>query len=82
VKSIQVDKEKPELLKLIADLYSSNAANKSFIHSRYSVCGQTLVNKKPKTFPYMKRTITKIGVEDKNREEYVITTESVPFVLQ
>ena len=42
VKSILIDKEKPELLKLIADLYSSSAENKSFIHSRYSVCGQTL----------------------------------------
>jgi len=42
VKSILIDKEKTELLKLIADLYSSTAENKSFIHSRYSVCGQTL----------------------------------------
>ena len=42
VKSILIEKEKPELLKLIADLYSSSAENKSFIHSRYSVCGQTL----------------------------------------
>ena len=41
-KSILIEKEKPELLKLIADLYSSSAENKSFIHSRYSVCGQTL----------------------------------------
>ena len=29
VKSILVDKEKPELLKLIADLYSSSADNKT-----------------------------------------------------
>ncbi|GBE00930.1 hypothetical protein BMS3Abin08_00354 [bacterium BMS3Abin08] len=39
---ILVDKEKSELLKLIADLYSHSAENKSFIHSRYSVGGQTL----------------------------------------
>ena len=42
VKAILIEKEKSELLKLIADLYSSNAENKSFIHSRYSVGGQTL----------------------------------------
>jgi len=42
VKAFLVDKDKSELLKLIADLYSSNADNKSFIHSRYSVGGQTL----------------------------------------
>ena len=42
VKAILVEKEKSELLKLIADLYSSSAENKSFIHSRYSVSGQTL----------------------------------------
>jgi len=42
VKTILVDQEKSELMKLIADLYSSSAENKSFINSRYSVCGQTL----------------------------------------
>ncbi len=42
VKAILVEKEKSELLKLIADLYSSNAENKSFINSRYAVGGQTL----------------------------------------
>ena len=42
VKSILVKKEKSELLKLIADLYSSSTDNRSFIHSRYSVGGQTL----------------------------------------
>jgi hypothetical protein len=42
VKAILVEKEKSELLKLIADLYSSSAENKSFIHSRYFVGGQTL----------------------------------------
>lgn len=42
---------------------------------------QTLVNKKLKIFPYIKRTITKISVEDKNSEEYVITTESIHFVV-
>lgn len=42
VKSILVEKENTELLKLIADLYSSSAENKSFIHSRYAVGGKTL----------------------------------------
>ena len=42
VKSILAEKEKSELLKLIADLYSSSAENKSFIHSRYAVGGKTL----------------------------------------
>jgi hypothetical protein len=42
VKVVLVEKEKAELLKLIADLYSSSADNKSFIHSRYSVGGETL----------------------------------------
>lgn len=41
-KSILAEKEKSELLRLIADLYSSSAQNRSFIHSRYSVGGQTL----------------------------------------
>ena len=36
-KTILVEKEKSELLKLIADLYSSSTENKTFIHSRYSV---------------------------------------------
>jgi hypothetical protein len=42
VKSILVEKEKSELLKLIADLYSSSAENRSFINARFSVGGQTL----------------------------------------
>jgi hypothetical protein len=42
VKSILDEKEKSELLKLIADLYSSSAENKSFINARFSVGGQTL----------------------------------------
>ncbi len=42
VKSILVEKEKSELLKLIADLYSFNTKNKLFIHTRYSVGGKTL----------------------------------------
>jgi len=42
---------------------------------------QRLVDKKLKEFPYIKRTITKIGVEEKG-EEYAITTVSIPFVLQ
>ena len=42
VKSILVEKEKSELLRLIADLYSSSFENKSFIHSRYGIGGQTL----------------------------------------
>lgn len=41
---------------------------------------QLLVNKKLKQCPGIKRTITKIGVEE-NEEEYQITTESVPFEL-
>jgi len=37
VKSILGKKEKSELLKLIADLYSINSESKLFIHSRYSL---------------------------------------------
>lgn len=37
VKSVLGDKSKAELLKLVADLYSFSADNKSFIHARYSV---------------------------------------------
>lgn len=40
-----------------------------------------LVDKKRKNFPDIRRTITKIGVEEKG-EEYEIITESVPFELQ
>lgn len=36
VKQILADKSNSELLKLIADLYSASADNKSFIHARYS----------------------------------------------
>lgn len=42
---------------------------------------QRLVDIKLKESPDIKRTITKIGVEEKG-EDYAITTESVPFVLQ
>ena len=42
---------------------------------------QTLVDKKLMEYPDIRRTITKIGVEDKG-EEYEITTESVLFELQ
>ncbi|MDJ0707956.1 MAG: hypothetical protein QNJ46_32185 [Leptolyngbyaceae cyanobacterium MO_188.B28] len=42
VKAILVEKEKSELLGLVADLYSASAENKSFIHSRYSIGGKTL----------------------------------------
>ncbi len=42
VKFILVEKEKAELLKLIADLYSSSSENQSFINSRYSVGEDTL----------------------------------------
>lgn len=42
MKSILVDKEKSELFKLIADLCSSSAENRSFIHSRYSLGWQIL----------------------------------------
>lgn len=41
-KAILVEKDKSELLKIISDLYSSSAENKSFIHSRYSIGGKTL----------------------------------------
>lgn len=41
---------------------------------------QTLVDKKVKKFPNIKRTITKISVED-NGDKYEIITESIPFVL-
>jgi hypothetical protein len=42
VKAILSGKEKPELLKLVADLYSLNAENKSFVHSRYSTGKKSL----------------------------------------
>jgi hypothetical protein len=42
VKPVLVEKEKSELLKLIGDLYSSSVENKSFIHSRYAVGGESL----------------------------------------
>ncbi|VFM99051.1 MAG: hypothetical protein BECKG1743D_GA0114223_103646 [Candidatus Kentron sp. G] len=42
VKAILAQKEKPELLRLIADLYSSNAKNKTFIHARYALGKQPL----------------------------------------
>ncbi len=42
---------------------------------------QRLVDKKLKNFSHLKRTITKIGVEEQG-EEYKIITESVPFELQ
>ena len=42
VKSILVGRENPELLKLIADLYSLSAENKSFINSRYPTGERTL----------------------------------------
>ena len=42
---------------------------------------QVLVDKKQKKFPDLRRSITKIGVEE-NREEYEITTESIHFELQ
>ena len=35
-------KNKAELLKLIADLYSLSADNKSFVHSRYAIGKDTL----------------------------------------
>lgn len=40
-KSILAQKEKSELLKLIADLYSLNRENKTFIHTRYSTGEKT-----------------------------------------
>jgi hypothetical protein len=42
---------------------------------------QRLVEKKLKACPNIKRTITKIGVEEQG-DQFIITTESVPFVLQ
>lgn len=42
VKTVLAGKEKSELLKLIADLYSSSSDNKSFIHSRFSIGGRAL----------------------------------------
>ena len=42
VKAVLAEKEKSELLKLIADLYSSSVNNKSFIHTRYSIGGKSL----------------------------------------
>ncbi len=41
---------------------------------------QILVDKKLKKFANIKRTITKIGVEEKN-DNYEFITESIPFVL-
>ena len=42
VKAILVEREKSELVKLNADLYSTSAENKSFIHARYTVGGKSL----------------------------------------
>lgn len=42
VKAVLSEKEESELLKLVADLYSLSADNKSFIHSRYSIGGKSL----------------------------------------
>ena len=42
VKTVLAEKEKPELLRLISDLYSSRVDNKSFIHTRYSIGGKSL----------------------------------------
>ncbi len=42
IKAILVQKDTSELLKLIADLYSLNKANKSFLHARYSTGEKTL----------------------------------------
>jgi hypothetical protein len=42
VKAVLSEKDKAELLKLIADLYSSSSENRSFIQSRYSVGGESL----------------------------------------
>lgn len=42
IKAILVQRDTPELLKLIADLYSLNKANKSFLHARYSTGEKTL----------------------------------------
>lgn len=41
IKSVLVQKEKSELLKLIADLYSLDKANKAFLHMRYSTGEKT-----------------------------------------
>jgi len=42
IKQILVKEDSSELLKLIADLYSLNAANKSFLNSRYNIAGERL----------------------------------------
>jgi hypothetical protein len=42
VKAVLSEKDKAELLKLIADLYSSSSENKAFIQSRYSLGGKSL----------------------------------------
>jgi len=42
VKAVLSEIEKSELFKLVADLYSLSADNKSFIHSRYSIGGKSL----------------------------------------
>jgi len=42
VKAVLLEREESELFKLVADLYSLSADNKSFIHSRYSIGGKSL----------------------------------------
>jgi hypothetical protein len=68
-----------EHIKLLALEYEKN--NPGLIRAELlSHDLQILVDKKLKKFANIKRTITKIGVEEKN-DKYEFITESIPFVL-
>ena len=68
-----------EHIRLLALEYEKN--NPGVVIAEYlSHDLQILVDKKLKKFADIKRTITKIGVEEKN-DKYEFITESIPFVL-
>lgn len=68
-----------ERIRLLALEYEKN--NPGIVKAEYlSHDLQILVDKKLKKFSYIKRTITKIGVEEKY-DKYEFITESIPFSL-
>jgi hypothetical protein len=78
--SLYPKEQHPEKIDLIACEYEKS--NPDVIKAELLAHDlQVLVDKKRKKFPDIRRTITKIGVEEKG-EEYEIVTESVYFELQ
>ncbi len=68
-----------ERIELLALEYEKN--NPGVVNAEYlSHDLQILVDKKLKKFAKIKRTITKIGVEERY-DKYEFTTESIPFVV-